>query len=584
MKICQNCKSEYSDDKRFCKFCGTQLLSVREADPKYAARKMVLEEKIKADPLNISFLLEFAHLLIENTLFDEALFILYRILAIEENNFQAQQLLFSSLKATGKENEAAEIGYKLVELVPDNIDLLLEVSSLAEKKKDYNRALEFINNFIKIKPGHKEAWKNKAVLLCKINNRQESFIAWGKVYQLDPTDLDAKLYLGIEATEKGEYLKARTLIESLIFNTEENSLKHFLALVYLDYVYIHSNQDEKIISDTYSKINEIANTDWISDEINSLLSEIALFLGHKALDKEDFNNALSYFKSVKEYGEEVKSKEACALTYYKMSAEYLVKEDSENAAYYISESLKIDPDNSEAKEKYSEILSKINAIKNRKRKKNIAILSFIALCILALIYLTIKKIQSENEKNVWEKAEQKNTFDSYAGYLSLYPDGEYCSQAKMNKEKFTFTDKRDGKQYKTIIIGNKIWLGQNLNYETKSGSWYYNNDPANGEKYGRLYTWDAAKAACPAGWHLPSMDEFKSLIREVNNNGNLLKVVGEENNSGAGENGIGFSAVLGGSRGGGGDFWELGRIAKFWSSTKYWDQNVEVLTLYRDNN
>jgi uncharacterized protein (TIGR02145 family) len=76
------------------------------------------------------------------------------------------------------------------------------------------------------------------------------------------------------------------------------------------------------------------------------------------------------------------------------------------------------------------------------------------------------------------------------------------------------TDLRDNQKYKIVQVGEQVWMAQNFNYASNQ-SWCYDNLPANCERYGRLYTYEAAKNVCPTGWHLPSDDEWKKLEIEL---------------------------------------------------------------------
>lgn len=72
------------------------------------------------------------------------------------------------------------------------------------------------------------------------------------------------------------------------------------------------------------------------------------------------------------------------------------------------------------------------------------------------------------------------------------------------------TDARDGKVYPLVTIGGKTWLAKNLDWETAS-SWCWGDDPRSCARDGRLYSFEAARTACPKGFHLGTDDDWKAL-------------------------------------------------------------------------
>lgn len=159
------------------------------------------------------------------------------------------------------------------------------------------------------------------------------------------------------------------------------------------------------------------------------------------------------------------------------------------------------------------------------------------------------------------------------------------------------TDSNGGKKFKTVKIGNQTWLAENLDvstfrngdvileaktkeewqraYEAKTPAWcYYNNDPAIGTKYGKLYNWHAIndpRGLAPIGWNIPYVSEWKTLnlaFKELG--GKKLKSTSGWKDSGNGTNESGFNALPGGIRLGPTDgyiFSLIGSEAHFWSST-----------------
>jgi uncharacterized protein (TIGR02145 family) len=106
----------------------------------------------------------------------------------------------------------------------------------------------------------------------------------------------------------------------------------------------------------------------------------------------------------------------------------------------------------------------------------------------------------------------------------------------------TMTDWRDPKEYKTVQIGEQIWMAENLAYNNpKNQSDCFRDSVSNCIKYGRLYTWEVANKICPKGWRLPTKSEFESLLSYAGGRDRkkALKILTADSI-------LGFNALLGG--------------------------------------
>ena len=169
------------------------------------------------------------------------------------------------------------------------------------------------------------------------------------------------------------------------------------------------------------------------------------------------------------------------------------------------------------------------------------------------------------------------------GFANEVPDFEKVIE--MFGADSTMTDSRDGQIYKTVKIGDQIWMAENLNFEVDS-SYCYNDSAKYCTKYGRLYSWAAANRACPDGWHLPTIDEFETLFATVGKQsiaGKKLKSTSGWNNDGNGTDDFGFTALPAGIRYGKDQYYNYeGHHANFWSSIKNGSDSAEYVNMFYD--
>ena len=172
-----------------------------------------------------------------------------------------------------------------------------------------------------------------------------------------------------------------------------------------------------------------------------------------------------------------------------------------------------------------------------------------------------------------------------------------------------FVDIRDGQVYKTVQIGEQVWMAQNLNYQTKKSWCGGGRDKTEGDCaiYGRLYTWAVAigktedecgyghncdqgsgnvQGVCPDGWHLPSKIEWETLFAAVGGQstaGLELKASSGWENELNGNDSYGFSALPAGCKDSG-YFLSTGQNPYFWSATPLGsiDAYYVYLRLYHD--
>lgn len=223
-----------------------------------------------------------------------------------------------------------------------------------------------------------------------------------------------------------------------------------------------------------------------------------------------------------------------------------------------------------------------------------------------------------------EDADSTKIYKSICGYTPFDPEkaacfnGElYSCNGKPYNPKNYLCDARDNQMYKVVTIGSFMWMAENLNYDYNietAKSYCYDDEPANCEKYGRLYTWAAAmdsaakfsddckgcgdngsdaalvsastwtaRGVCPEGWFMPLNTNWSDLVEASGIDESLIgKALKSKNGWSADGNGsdyLGMTILPAGYRDIDGKYLSKGDSAILWSATNYTNGYSALRTL-----
>jgi uncharacterized protein (TIGR02145 family) len=440
-----------------------------------------------------------------------------RLKLLAERDHANAQLMLGKCYVNGfgvAENyiKAEELFRKVAE--HGNIDAESEMLKMAGKyvargtmyknKGDYDQAIANYTKAINLDHNYMMAYDNRGDMHCKKGDYGQAIADYTKAISIDPSYMVAYSSRGNAYYNKGNYNDAIADYTKVIRFNPKDSI------VYNNRgnAYYYNDDYNQAIAD-YTKAIDLDPNSHIKYNCR----------GNAYYNKGDFDQAIM------DYTKAISLEPKAKIIYNNRGLAYANKGDFDHAVIDYTKAISLDPNYKEA---------------------------------------------YDNRSNIWTS---KGLCRNCGGKL----DGFFTKKCKscggeetigIASDHSCFTDSRDGNVYRTVKIGNQIWMADNLNYKMNN-SWCY-NDSDYGGKYGRLYTWAAAKIACPNGWHLPTRQEWDELVTVVGGSdvaGEMLKATNGWRDGGDGTDKYGFSALPGGNRYSEGNFSFAGHYGEWWTAS-----------------
>jgi len=161
----------------------------------------------------------------------------------------------------------------------------------------------------------------------------------------------------------------------------------------------------------------------------------------------------------------------------------------------------------------------------------------------------------------------------------------FISFTAFTQEMSEMIDPRDGQAYQTVIIQTDMegdlkvereWMAENLKYDMgEDASYCYKDYKAYCQIFGRLYTWEAAREACPEGWHLPTLLEWQQVYKTFGGKFECGSALREGGESGLNLKMSGFGELDG-------LYIDIGISGYFWAVENWKEDRPGLITVNHD--
>ncbi len=188
----------------------------------------------------------------------------------ESEKFESLLRRGDALLGTKEFQRAMDYYNQALKLQPKNPYVLLNKAIALFKIKNAEKSLEIFNFLIKEYPRYSAAFFNKADMFYTLGKLDEAIPMYVKAIELDPEDLRSRVNLGVIYVKKEMYNKALDEFKSILDKNDESADVHYnLGVIYSDYLF---NRKRAIFH--YKKYLMIVPTAVDRAEVESWIQEL----------------------------------------------------------------------------------------------------------------------------------------------------------------------------------------------------------------------------------------------------------------------------------------------------------------------